>query len=161
MHRLCRPGSPGGRWGLVRAVHDAVSMTRGARILVAEDDAEMRRLVAWKLRRAGFDVVEARTGADVLSCLEPVLLDSAACPFDVIVSDIRMPLVEGLEVLAGLRESGVTTPMILMTAFGDDSVHARARALGATAVFDKPFDCDALCRAVRDVVASSRRGSST
>lgn len=118
------------------------------RVLLAEDDSEMRRLVAGKLRQCGFDVVEAATGADVLAVVEPVLLDGAPCPVDVIVSDIRMPLVDGFDVLGGLRDCGCATPVVLMTAFADDDTHERASRQGAAAVFDKPFDIDDLCDVV-------------
>jgi DNA-binding NtrC family response regulator len=65
-----------------------------------------------------------------------------------IISDVRMPGVSGLDVLATLRREDWSTPVILMTAFGDLETRAEARRLGAKALFDKPFDVDDLRTAV-------------
>jgi DNA-binding response OmpR family regulator len=65
-----------------------------------------------------------------------------------------MPELGGLEVLARLRGLGWTGGIILITAFGDEATHTRARELGATMVIDKPFDLDALCDAIRRVQGS-------
>jgi DNA-binding response OmpR family regulator len=119
-------------------------------VLLAEDDLEMRRLVAETLRRDGYDVLEAEDGGRLLVHLtsqnqrpEPEV--------DLIISDIRMPIYTGLEVLARLRDARWTVPVILMTAFGDSETRARAEALGAV-VFDKPFALDDLRTAVVNLV---------
>lgn len=123
-------------------------------VLLAEDDREMRMLVATMLRRAGWDVVEASDGIDLLDLIAWVLEhrdDWAEC---VLVSDIRMPNMGGLEALEHLRELGWPGGIVLITAFGDEATHARAHDLGAHAVLDKPFDFDALCDAIRQVQGS-------
>ena len=74
--------------------------------------------------------------------------------FDVIVSDIRMPGVTGLSVLAGLRGIEGTPPIILISAFGDEETHAEARELGAAALLDKPFEMSDLLDRVRDAISS-------
>src|SRR5215468_2968896 len=93
-------------------------------VVLAEDDREMRMLVATTLRRAGWDVIEARD-------------DGTDC---VIVSDIRMPGMSGLDALERLRDIGWVGGIILITAFGDEATHARAHEMGANTVLDKPFD---------------------
>ena len=123
-------------------------------VVLAEDDCEMRMLVATTLRRAGWDVLEAGDGMDLLDCVAWLIEsrdDWAEC---VLVSDIRMPELGGLEVLERLRELGWAGGIILITAFGDEATHAQARELGATMVLDKPFDLDALCEAIRKVQQS-------
>jgi FixJ family two-component response regulator len=65
-----------------------------------------------------------------------------------------MPGLTGLEVLAGLRKRDQSTPVILITAFGDEQTHAEAKRLGATAVIDKPFDTADLLTAVRRALAT-------
>ncbi len=120
-------------------------------VVLAEDDREMRMLVATTLRRAGWDVVEATDGVDLLDCIAWVSDardDGSNC---VLVSDIRMPGMSGIDALARLREVGWPGGIILITAFGDEATHARARALGANMVLDKPFELDALCEAIRQV----------
>jgi len=133
----------------------SVSETRhwpAARVLVAEDDDELRWLITRTLQKSGFDVIEARDGSALLDRAgEMILHDHTLSGIDLIVSDIRMPGWSGLDVLAGLQHSGVRVPMVLITAFGDDKTHHQAARLGAVAVVDKPFDMDQLC----DVVLTS------
>jgi DNA-binding response OmpR family regulator len=117
---------------------------RPARILIAEDDPDMRGMLASTLRNDGYDVVEAPNGAALLEEVSMLLFRGQAVPVDVIISDERMPGMLGSEVLAGLRDSHWPTPFILITAFGDRDTHQRALSLGARAVFDKPFDLDEL-----------------
>jgi CheY-like chemotaxis protein len=123
-------------------------------VVLAEDDREMRMLVATTLRRAGWDVVEAADGIDLLECLAwvaDVRDEGGNC---VLVSDIRMPGMSGLEALEQLRQTGWVGGIILITAFGDEATHARAGELGASMVLDKPFELDALCDAIRQVQRS-------
>jgi len=126
-----------------------------ARVLVAEDDDDMRQLVVRALRDEGFYVEEVRSGWELLEYVGSCILDGRGePPLDLIVSDVRMHGVTGLDVLAGLRETDWATPVILLTAFGDAELHAEARRLGALAVFDKPFDFRDLRRLARTVAGS-------
>jgi DNA-binding NtrC family response regulator len=61
-----------------------------------------------------------------------------------IVSDVRMPLLSGMDVLAVIRASSTQVPVVLITAFGDVDTHGEAHDLGAVAILDKPFDLGAL-----------------
>ncbi len=122
------------------------------RVLLAEDDGEMRLLLSAVLRKDGYEVVEAQDGMEVRSLLSAGPMSR----YDVVISDIRMPCVDGLDVLFGLRQSDRKTPVILMTAFGDPDTLDEASRLGATAVLNKPFDVNDLRRIVSSVVASCR-----
>jgi DNA-binding response OmpR family regulator len=113
------------------------------RVLLAEDDNEMRRLLASTLRREHCEVIEARTGVQ-LSELIALESGNARAPVDLIISDVRMPGKSGLEVLSLLRVRDSSTPVILITGFGEADTHAEAHRLGALAVFNKPFDIDDL-----------------
>jgi CheY-like chemotaxis protein len=119
------------------------------RVLVAEDAADIRALVVVALRGMGYEIIEARSGGELLEELGDGILsgDPATRP-DVIVSDIRMPGVTGMEVLAGLRQAGWETPIVLMTAFVDGEIREEAERLGVDAFFAKPFDIDDLLTAV-------------
>jgi CheY-like chemotaxis protein len=122
-------------------------------VLVAEDDPEFRRLIASALRREGFEVVEVRSGNELLEQVGSSLLDRKhRTRFDVILTDLRMPGKSGLDILSGLDQGGITTPVLLMTAFGDDRTQALARRFGALGVLNKPFDLDDLITAVADAV---------
>jgi CheY-like chemotaxis protein len=113
--------------------------TRTRRALVAEDDDDMRRLVGMVLRRAGYEVVEASDGVGLLTEIGSTFWSLQGGSFDVIVSDINMPGLTGLEALGALPTTLWETPVILITAFGDEATHAEAHALGAFAVLNKPF----------------------
>jgi DNA-binding NtrC family response regulator len=113
------------------------------RAVLAEDDVEMRSLLATTLRREGFEVMEAADGRE-LGRLVHSLIFAGGDPdgVDLIVSDIRMPGPDGLTVLSRLRRYDWATPVVIITAFGDAATHDEAIRLGAMAVLDKPFDLD-------------------
>jgi DNA-binding response OmpR family regulator len=128
----------------------AAAPRAATRVLLAEDDYEMRRLVAIALRRDGCEVIEVDSGNKLLDLLATELLHPVRQPsIDVIISDHRMPGATGLSVLMGLHKERWATPFILITAFGGQEMEGRALEQGAAAVFDKPFDMNALCAAVR------------
>lgn len=122
---------------------------RPARIVVAEDDFQMRRVVAECLRKDGYEVHEVADGAELLLRIEDsFILRSVPVPVDLFVTDIRMPVYSGLEIVSGLREAGMHMPVVIMTAFGNAETRERAEALGA-ALLDKPFKMEALRALVR------------
>ena len=124
-----------------------------ARLLLAEDDVELRSLIATSLREDGFEVVEVADGNALVDRLaDAMAADGSLDGFDLVVSDIRMPGFSALEVMTGMRRMLFRTPVVLITAFGDAKTHERARRLGAARVFDKPFDVDELCAAVTELV---------
>jgi len=123
-----------------RSAPEAASPTH---LLLAEDDDEMRAMLADVLRADGYLVTEVSDGEEMVSKMLE-LVDAERHPLDVIVSDIRMPGHSGLEVLTLVRSLGLQTPVILVTAFGDLKTHRQAESLGVNAVLDKPFDLDDL-----------------
>ena len=106
------------------------------KILVAEDDPALRELYATVFRRAGYEVAAASDGDQAL--------DLAGEDVDLIVSDVRMPGCSGLALTAQLREAGVNTPLILITALGT----SRDKELGFRAGTDdymvKPVELEEL-----------------
>ncbi len=116
-------------------------------VLVADDDEDMRELIASTLRSDGYVVLEARDGGDLLDQLEAAFDDPSARP-DVVVADIMMPRLSGLGVLDALRRARAHFPVLLITVLADESVHVVARKLGALGVLHKPFDMDDLRTAV-------------
>jgi CheY-like chemotaxis protein len=132
---------------------------RQRRIVLAEDDSDLRCLIASQLRALGYHVVEAGTGAELLDRLGDALLssDHGTRP-DLIISDIWMPGFTGLEVLAGLRDAQWHTAMVVMTAYADPTTRARLKELGADAFFQKPFDIDDLLTVVVNLEFGRRGG---
>jgi len=115
--------------------------------LVADDDDDMRALVAKALRLDGYDVMEARNGGEALR-----LIANAQMAPDVIVTDVRMPDVGGIALLSELRSAGWMTPIVVMSAFATDQVRDVADQFGADAIFTKPFDIDDLRTVVMSLV---------
>ena len=123
-------------------------------ILLAEDDKEMRAMLALALRKDGHEVTECSNGVDLFTHLESFFLPNGNGQNDValIISDIRMPGITGMEVLEGTSHKEGFPPMILITAFGDEKTHTLAGELGAAAMFDKPFDMDDLLAKVHELL---------
>jgi len=126
------------------------------RILVAEDDDEMRVLLCRALARDGYEIRDTKDGTELLERLaDSYTTGTTDEDYDLIISDVRMPGWTGLQLLAGLR--GIRgLPIILITAFGDAGLHQRARLLGAVATLDKPFDLDDLRTLVCHVLSRPR-----
>lgn len=118
------------------------------RVLVAEDDAAMRDLLLLVLRERGYAVDCVSSGSQMMSVLSERHPDgSLAEPFDLIVTDVRMPGASGLDAIDQLRRSGGMTPVIAVTAFPHDATRNRAQRLEIR-LLAKPFDLDALRSAV-------------
>jgi two-component system response regulator (stage 0 sporulation protein F) len=136
----------------------------GRRVLVAEDDDDLRLLLAVALRSQGYRVDEVSDGAALLEHLagshgtrasshagragshaEGPNRPAGDDPFDLLISDLHIPCLSGLDVLASLRDAASRLPVILITADHNPQPEALARRLGAAAYFHKPFDvCDLL-----------------
>jgi DNA-binding NtrC family response regulator len=129
--------------------------SRARRVLLAEHDAALRGLLAHTLRRSGFDVIESSSGYETLDWLARSLIDEP--PIDLLISDVRMPGYDGLNILASLRQADTPTRVILITAFGSMAVHAAAARLGAFATVDQPFDVDHLMILARSAVRTAAR----
>jgi DNA-binding response OmpR family regulator len=128
------------------------------RVFLAEDDAQMRRMIAEALRRHGHSVLEAPDGPALLSDLGRVFWGPGSDADDsVIISDARMPGRGGLAILHGIRQFPWCPPFILITAFGDEETHQEAARLGVLRVLDKPFDLDDLLATVDGVARDHER----
>jgi DNA-binding NtrC family response regulator len=124
-----------------------VTITRSTRVLVADDDNDLRTSMASELGTDGFEIVQARDGEELLALLGSAVIQEIE-PIDLLVTDNCMPGFTGLQVLGGIRDAGWTLPVILISAFCDPHLRAEAARLEAVAVLEKPFDCDDLRMAV-------------
>ncbi len=112
---------------------------RRARVLVAEDDEQLRDMVAAQLRAKGHEVITVANGTQMISALAHASLRRfPRDAFDLIVTDVRMPGITGLEAITRLRQVGYWTPVITITAFPDDELRRSAHLLDMM-VLDKPF----------------------
>lgn len=129
----------------------AASRTENPRVLVAEDDSRLAGMLETLLRSDGFDVELARDG-------QRALHRGLTEAFDAIVLDRGLPAVDGLGVLAGLRNNGVTTPVLILSALGTAPDRVDGLNAGAEDYLAKPFDIEELLARVRALV---RRASSS
>jgi len=118
------------------------------RVLLAEDDAEMRALLSRQLRSDGYDLFEVDNGIALFDAITRARANLAPMP-SVIVTDVCMPGLSGLSVLRAVRDYGWRVPVVLITAFGSEETHNEAAGLEAAVVLSKPFDLDTLRMAVR------------
>jgi DNA-binding response OmpR family regulator len=122
------------------------------RILVVDDDPSVRKLVADVLAMDGYVVSTAPDGPSALAAIG---LD----PPDCIVLDVMMPGMDGHEVLASLRASeSVPTPVVMLTAHGDDSNAWKAWSGGVDYFLAKPFDAEELLRWLGYLFSERRAG---
>jgi DNA-binding response OmpR family regulator len=124
------------------------------RILLAEDDDELRTLLAEALRRDGHQVVEVKNGIALDDVIRELAAQNLSCAAEIVISDVRMPGRTGLSVLESHRGCAWCPRFIFMTGFGDDDLRIEATRLGAAAVLEKPFELEEL-RHVLGAMASS------
>ena len=110
--------------------------------LVVDDEPLIRWSVAESLVSLGFTVEDAPDAATALK-----MVTTAALPYDVVVLDLRLPDMQDLSLLGTLRQLLPRAVLVLMTAFGTQTIEADARALGAS-VLSKPFELADLNRIV-------------
>ena len=137
------------------ALREEIAVGTGPhRLLLAEDDGAFRFLLVSELRKDGYQVVAVSNGVDLIDILgDSLSRDGSLAPFDLVLSDLRMPGWPGLEALAKFGHSPGMPPFILFTAFGDEETHKRALDIGALTLLDKPFDIDYLRELVAQVLS--------
>ena len=127
-------------------------------VLLAEDDADVRRLIATALRMDGYSVIETADGDELVAHIGSALLfgnlRGEIDPVSLVISDIHMPGDDGLEILGRLRAADIGVRVILITAHADRDTRERAARLGADAFLGKPFEIDELRDVVRNMLTS-------
>jgi FixJ family two-component response regulator len=122
-------------------------------ISIVDDDESFREAMTSLMKSLGFEV-EAFSSADAF--LASPRLGNTAC----LIADVHMPGMTGIELQRHLVDSGRTIPVILITAYPDDNVRARALAAGVICYLSKTFDDDALLGFVRSALAQpDQRGT--
>jgi DNA-binding NtrC family response regulator len=122
-----------------------------SRILVVDDEPSIRTVLKAHLARDGYHVDTATDGAQAIDRL-------AGDPFDLVISDLRMPGVGGLELLAHVRANHPGLPLIVITAHGTVDSAVEALKLGAHDYITKPFDLSELRTAVEKALRAERAG---
>ena len=132
-----------------RSVSTVVAQNR-ARILVVDDEDALRRAMQRILERAGYEVVTAANGREAIRWLDDI------ATLDAIVSDLRMPEMNGLELLRAVRSRDLDLPVLLVTAAPDVASAIEAIDFGAYKYIQKPVDPQVICESVQRAVALRR-----
>ena len=123
---------------------------RTPRVLIVDDEEGFRFGAVVALRRAGYRVAEAGNGREAL---EKVLsARGAGDTIDLVVTDIRMPVMSGIELIDALREHGVGTALCAITCFGDRRLVSELAARGCTEHLEKPFSPEDLVQRIRKIL---------
>src|SRR5262245_26796167 len=122
-------------------------MLSGTRILVADDDLLLLRAVAGALSRLGADVTRAANGAELLYNL------ADKGPFDLVITDIAMPWMDGVQAMLSTRIAVSGISIVIMTGLHDEVVSERVKELGEhTVLLRKPFDLGQLESVVSELL---------
>ena len=120
------------------------------KVLVVDDSATVRHQVRAALKGAGFDVIEASDGA------EGVAKVSSDNTIGMVILDVNMPLMSGLEMLENIKRDGknASMPVVMLTSEGQQELIERAKRAGARGWIVKPFKADQLVATVRKLIAA-------
>ncbi|MCU0687606.1 MAG: response regulator [Polyangiaceae bacterium] len=122
------------------------------KIIIAEDHEDHRYLCALACQREGFEVLEAADGRALVDLVLEQRASGNLARVALVISDIMMPDLTGLDALEALRKAGVELPFLFVSALGDEETRARAMGLRAIGIFVKPFDFIFLRRFLRETV---------
>jgi DNA-binding response OmpR family regulator len=120
-----------------------------AHILIIEDDAEMRALLKEVLEEEGFETECASNGSDALR-------EIVKKPFDLIVTDIEMPGLTGLDILPEMKKLRPEASIIVMTSFASEEVHRRSLEKGASGYLEKPIHIKKLKALIHEMLSEKR-----
>jgi len=120
-------------------------MARAAKILIVDDEEVLRNLISDDLQSHGYDMHEAGSGSEALEYL-------AANATDVVILDIKMPGMGGLEVLEKIREGGLARKVIMLTGVGELKMARESLELGANDFMFKPFEMPHLLACINRVL---------
>jgi len=119
------------------------------RVLVVDDERSMRELLGIVLKREGYEVVLAENGGAALEALRRQSVD-------LVISDIKMPDMSGVDVLRAAKQADPDLPVVMITAFASTETAVEAMRLGACDYLSKPFDVDELRLKVREKLEGRR-----
>ncbi|MDD2834172.1 MAG: response regulator [Methylotenera sp.] len=118
-------------------------------ILAVDDSGSLRQMVAFSLKAAGYEVVQAVDGQDGLNKAKEKTVD-------LVLTDQNMPIMDGLTLIKNLRALGSyqTVPILMLTTESSDEMKAKGKAAGANGWLVKPFDPKRLIEVVQKVIGS-------
>ncbi|KJY97962.1 MULTISPECIES: response regulator [Pseudoalteromonas] len=117
------------------------------KILAVDDSASMRQMVSFTLKKAGYEVTEAKDGSEALAIAKKD-------KFDAVISDVNMPVMDGITLIRELRTLGdyKFTPLLMLTTESGLDKKSEGKAAGATGWIVKPFNPDQLLAVMKKVI---------
>jgi DNA-binding NtrC family response regulator len=122
-------------------------MDQKKRIMIVDDEPNVRLVLSTALYSVGYEIIEAEDGEGALAHLE-----SPGTVVDVVLLDLQMPRMDGMELLSRLRASGILAPVVILTAHGSIPEAVAAMKLGAIDFLTKPIRPDELRRVIAEVI---------
>ena len=158
VEELLEQAMENGAWGVLHKplnmneILDMVKKVTPAGILIADDDPDFVSNLKDVLENSGFTVFEAKNGKEAILHLEKNHVD-------ILILDIRMPILNGLETFLLLKEKGITLPTIIVTAYADMEAHTleTLKELYVNGILRKPFDPGDLISILNDLVDNPKK----
>lgn len=122
-----------------------------SKVLVVDDEAEVRRFLRRVLAKLGHEVWDAPDGTEALRLLETI-------PFDLVITDAYMAEVDGMELLVRIQQRGLQVPVVMISGGGymaREEVLAMGKGCGAVATLDKPFTLEQLRETIEPLLKQS------
>jgi CheY-like chemotaxis protein len=130
-------------------------------VLLAEADKEVRKLLKYSLTKCGYSVIECSHGIELMSRLGTLATADKPDKVDLIITDIRMPGISGLEIFKEMKNEGGFPPFILISASRDKVLCNQEKRFGAVSIFGNPFDVDELLVKVMKIVPPESHRATT
>jgi DNA-binding response OmpR family regulator len=129
-----------------------INMPQGSSVLIVDDDESIRIILAEVLAKEGYDIAEAETGEEALEMLRQR-------DFDVVLTDLMMPVTDGMELLTIIRKLKPETRVIMITAFATIESAVEAMRKGASDYIAKPFDAEDVRKIVKRTLEEAKFSS--
>jgi nitrogen regulation protein NR(I) len=128
-----------------------------ARVLIADDEASLRKVLSSALKREGYDTVTVKNGEEALEILEASVQPDTGEPFSLVISDVRMPGMDGMALLQRIKKRFKDLPVVMLTAHGTVDLAVQALKQGAFDFITKPYERDDLLAIVKKAIAHRDR----
>ncbi len=128
-----------------------------ARVLIADDEASLRKVLSSALKREGFETVSVKSGDEALEVLEASVQPDTGEPFSLVISDVRMPGMDGMTLLGRIKRRFKDLPVVMLTAHGTVDLAVQALKQGAFDFITKPYERDELLAIVKKAIAHRAR----
>lgn len=120
------------------------------KILIVDDEAEILRTLKFALRSHNYTVVTANNGQEALDTILSHIDQNN--PFDLVITDIEMPIMKGSELLREVRQRDIETPVVALTGYGDKEIVVELLKSSCTDYFDKPIDTEKFLEKVKETL---------